>query len=797
MQKYPNVRLYGLSLIPAARATCDYGLSVMDFTARTEEEKDEADDLIRQLYKESGSVNKKRKNIRHTDHKFRQTDIVITSWKFNEWEYKKDPPPFPTLARGLFTIPTGKRYDIAIRGYDKFFNIGEVKKTQWPWIEANTSGPYEVTLKENGCILFITGLASGDLLVTSKHSMGEREGEVAHAVKGEEWVEKHLEKVGKQPRDLASFLYRFGLTAVGELCDDLFEEHVLAYTDERRGVYLHGLNRNTAILTTYPSEIVHSFAQDWGFHTTKYIKFDKLSSVKAFTDRVRDEGEYEGLPIEGFVVRSKVQGIDFFFKVKYDEPYLMYREWREITKAILAGKENPRASRKESKVYSSWVKEEIKKHPKDFADYAKGRGIISIRERFLKWYQMDCQKTDGQKISSIVTPGGTSPSDDFTKTLLVPIATPGCGKTSVALVLTRLFGFGHIQNDNITVKKGAPKVFIAEIKKALKQTDVVIADKNNHEFQHRSLILPAIKKEFAHCRFVAMYFPHEEPLSEVFAITNRRVKERGDNHQSLTPVNPDLDNIMWRFLKAFDPLDSNSGDDGLFDEVIQLPIANSIEANVKICIDRLVPLLGLKRPTDQNVTEALAILDDYKPSIRKVVNAAKEKPKAARYYGIELTLDTPDLLHRLQKAQGHVQNQNTVVPSFPTERYRQDLHITMIHTKEVYPNGPNDKPDKPKLEIWNSLKDLQDVKVIVHCDSLVFDHRIAALSVHEITSDGKEIPHIAHRRLHITLGTLNDDVNPYEANALIERAGKDENVHVVDVSKLIGEIKGRIHGFIA
>ena len=765
----------------------------MDFTARSEEEKAEADSLVRQLYEESGSEIKKRKNIRHTDHKFRQTDVVITSWKFNEWEYKKDPPPFPTLARGLFSIQSGEKFDIAVRGYDKFFNIGEVKKTQWPWIEENTSGPYEVTLKENGCIIFIAGLANGDLLVTSKHSMGEREGEVAHAAKGEEWVERHLARVGKYPKDLARFLYRFGLTAVGELCDDLFEEHVLAYTNERRGVYLHGLNRNTAILTTYPSEIVHSFAQDWGFHTTKYIKFDKLSSVRTFTDRIRDEGEYEGLPIEGFVVRSKISSIDFFFKVKYDEPYLMYREWREITKAILAGKENVRASRKESKMYASWVKDEINKHPKDFVDYAKGRGIISIRERFLNWY-----KTDGQKNLSITTSAGNPRSQDqFTKTLLVPIATPGCGKTSIALVLTRLFDFGHIQNDNITVKKGAPKVFIAEIKKGLKEKDIVIADKNNHEFQHRSLILPAIKKEFSHCRFVAMYFPHEEPLSEVFAITNRRVKERGDNHQSLTPVNPDLDNIMWRFLKSFDPLDSNSGDDGLFDEVIELPIANSVEANVKICIDRLVPLLGLKRPSDKEVTMALAILDDYKPSIRKVVSGPKTKPKPARYYGIELTLDTPDLLHRLKEAQGHVQNQNTAVPTFSSERYHHNLHITMIHTKEVYPNGPKDKPDNSKLEIWNALKGLQDVNVVVRCDTLVFDNRIAALGVYEITSDGKEIPHIAHRRLHITLGTSNDDVNPYDANRLMERAGKDERVHVIDVSKLTGEIKGRINGFIA
>ena len=68
--------------------------------------------------------------------------IQVRSWKMNEFKYYDIPSPFPTLARGLFTreIPddvqeedektarAGKRYAIVIRGYDKFFNIGEV-----PW----------------------------------------------------------------------------------------------------------------------------------------------------------------------------------------------------------------------------------------------------------------------------------------------------------------------------------------------------------------------------------------------------------------------------------------------------------------------------------------------------------------------------------------------------------------------------------------------------------------------------------------------------------------------------------------
>lgn len=61
----------------------------------------------------------------------------------NEWKYSASPCPFPTLARGLFTewmgsgdgtdqLKKGKDeqdgyHRIVARGYDKFFNMNEVR----------------------------------------------------------------------------------------------------------------------------------------------------------------------------------------------------------------------------------------------------------------------------------------------------------------------------------------------------------------------------------------------------------------------------------------------------------------------------------------------------------------------------------------------------------------------------------------------------------------------------------------------------------------------------------------------
>src|SRR6266404_5394853 len=58
-------------------------------------------------------------------------DVTVETWKMNEFKYYDVPSPFPTLARGLFSIKdqdAEHRYQIVVRGYDKFFNIGEV-----PW----------------------------------------------------------------------------------------------------------------------------------------------------------------------------------------------------------------------------------------------------------------------------------------------------------------------------------------------------------------------------------------------------------------------------------------------------------------------------------------------------------------------------------------------------------------------------------------------------------------------------------------------------------------------------------------
>jgi tRNA ligase len=175
--------------------------------------------------------------------------------------------------------------------------------------------------------------------------------------------------------------------------------------------------------------------------------------VKAFTDEVGNTGKWNGEAIEGFVVRTHVvepppgesresaspyaPGSTFFFKVKFDEPYMMYRDWREVTKKLLSAKgpmdqvkiPKNKMKRAETQLYVKWVKAEIKKNPGAFSEYTKGKGIINTREKFLQWMASEDGKKGLKKAGDTINEVVRTQSEDkeFGKTIIVPVAIPGCG----------------------------------------------------------------------------------------------------------------------------------------------------------------------------------------------------------------------------------------------------------------------------------------------------------------------------------------------------------------------------------
>ncbi|KAI5462923.1 RNA ligase-domain-containing protein [Mariannaea sp. PMI_226] len=742
--------------------------------------------------------------------------IQVDSWRMQDWDYKRR--DLPTYARGLFTTRTRRREpEVAVRGYDKFFNTDEVHETKWTNILTRTQGPYELTLKENGCIIFIAGLEDDTLIVCSKHSTGDRTDiQVSHASAGEQHIERQLAAVGKTKVELARELRKRNVTAVAELCDDEFEEHILAYTPDKAGLYLHGINLNVPEFTTYPSNFVQEFAHEWGFRQTDCIVMEDINQVKTFLEDAAETGSYDGRDVEGFVIRCKMSHDpsttpyrDWFFKFKFEEPYLMYRQWRECTKALISGKQPKfRKHINITQEYLLYARKRLAADPKLAKQYNANHGIISLRNDFLQFKNLKGSDAANMDRLDIVTmPEVTG------DVILCPIATIGCGKTTLALALTHLFGWGHIQNDNIS-GKGRPPRFTKEVLDQLKDHPVVLADRNNAQRHERKQIITDVKLQHSTAKLVCLNFAHSEELvDEIRRITQERVLQRGDNHQTIHAAS-DKDKfigVMEGFINRFEACNPHARPDDGFDVIIDLDPTVGTRQNLETVVTQLYnyfPNLIKELPGAEQLDDAIQVALEYKPNLKhSIPDRAKKqqqqpskraKPPQLEYMSI--CVDSKEVNGILEEAFQSVDRETSrfYKQLKQTRRVQPKFHVTLMHRA-----SSRDHP-----ELWHRYSAL-------HCDAqaagileathgdcgvllerVVFDDRIMAIVVRLIDENNqwKCVNQVAH----MTIGTRDNGVKPKESNDLLAKwlekgSSGDTNVHEVVFEKkpvLEGRVKG-------
>ena len=734
--------------------------------------------------------------------------ITVNSWQFRDWDYKRN--DLPTYARGLFTYRRKDgSFEIATRGYDKFFNVGEVHETNWENVESMTLGPYELSVKENGCIIFISGLEDDKLLVCSKHSTGARDNvDLSHAAAGEGWVDKHLKTIGRTKAELARDLRERNVTAVAELCDDTFEEHVLAYEPKDAGLYLHGINLNLPDFATYPSELVHEFADQWGFKKAQYLLKDDVDSMKTFLSDCAETGSYAGRDTEGFVIRCRRKELgkggnyhNWFFKYKFEEPYLMYRQWREATKAVMSGKPPRFKKHKDiTEQYLKYARRQLAKDPSIAKAYKMNHGIIAMRDGFLNEIGLkgsDITRNEDQEASGIGSP------DVVTKDLiLLPVASIGCGKTTVAIALTKLFGWGHIQNDNITGKQNRPKQFCMLTTNALAEYPVMIADRNNHQMRERKQIMDDVLQIVPGARFVALHYLHDpkaQMLPKIRKVTQKRIFARADNHQTIQAGSKhpsEIISIMEGFLSRFEPVNTYAAPDDGFDDIIDLNVAASSRENLETVVSSLhqkYPKLVPEMPNDEDLDKAIeAALSDYKPDIKhdlsfkgkkkegtgnaNGIGAPPSQPKAPKLEYFCIKLPTKDVLPILDKMfdRASAKNARFYRQLQQLRRVQPAFHVTLIHRAsvtshpelwshltELHAKALTEASQNPSSEIPDPLLGQCRVRL----ERVVWDHRVMCIVV-RLLDEGWES---ANAVSHITVGTANPDIKPKESNVLLER----------------------------
>lgn len=288
---------------------------------------------------------------------------------------------------------------------------------------------------------------------------------------------------------------------------------------------------------------------------------------------------------------------------------------------------------------------------------------------------------------------------------------------------------------------------------------------------HRDGLTSTISAKYPNTCFIALYWVHDKhPISEIFAVTSARVHARGDNHQSLRPSDDDVDPIIQKFLNefvAYDPL-SNPGDEAI-NEIIELDPLDDEFTTLKKTISRLGPLIGVPSPSESKMQKALDNAKEYRPMIRKVIKSkGKSKPK---YFGVYLDGDVRTLLTR------YLAEHKATVDELTQKRFRQFIagkrvpnqhHITLLHSFDIVHLEGEER--RVLQAMWDKYSDdmeggKEGQRVTVRFRSLVSTERLMTLEVEEIVPAEASTP---NRILHVTVGTMLDEIKAIESNIVLE-----------------------------
>ena len=277
---------------------------------------------------------------------------------------------------------------------------------------------------------------------------------------------------------------------------------------------------------------------------------------------------------------------------------------------------------------------------------------------------------------------------------------------------------------------------------------------------------------------------------------------RGAYHQTLPGDTTDKshEEVVWRFLKDTEPLIEDEAD-----ATIEMDIGEDLEHSLARAIDGIVRELGLPRPDAERVGVALAKVRGYKSAHTASAKKSEIKAKPApRYFGL---LPEIDLVEALEAHISRQKEEGGAGPLFKfwdalkrDKRITRQPHVTIVHSKHL----PN------MLTLWERCSTLYALPTPplfrARLGHVVADERVMAVTVEELRVDDPEedegqegstflsmLDPELRGRLHITVGTRDASVPPFEAVALVESFKKGEK----DLGKVRLEdvyVKGRIKG---
>lgn len=324
--------------------------------------------------------------------------------------------------------------------------------------------------------------------------------------------------------------------------------------------------------------------------------------------------------------------------------------------------------------------------------------------------------------------------------------------------------------------------------------------------QHRATLRDAVANIHPPVRLLALNWTLDQPRGTILRVCAGRIFDRGDNHQTLRfdKVGKLHEDVIWQFLHNTEELA-----DSEVDASIKMNICEPIEAAVARAVDGCVNILGLERPSQEKIDEAVVVAKEYTPATKKEAKKKAKAPAPPQYFAILAELNLEAIVtSQMEQGEDVPYDGKTFLHKLVRDkRVTSRPHITIVHKAGL-------PADADLWERCTALDQLQAPPLFSFTlGHLVWNDRVMALTVEDLelakgpdneADPGQEkdeflsmLPADIRDGLHITVGSLNADIPPYEARGLVDvwRKGKRTGIGSLELEGLsaTGMLKGMIH----
>lgn len=263
-------------------------------------------------------------------------------------------------ARGLF-IDTEKK-EVVARGYEKFFNINEVRESELEHLLVKFKDKHITCYKKENGFLGIMSWVNGKLFMASKST---NNGDFA------EYFKKIYEDSNINKEVLEEYLKGYNVSFVFEVIDIDNDPHIIKY--DKSKLVLLDIIKNDFNFEKLPYEEVQEVSKIINCECkTIYCEFDNVREFhKWYLDNTDEEDIETKTDIEGVVIECD----GYMTKLKF--PYYKFWKFMRSLKEQVANKRSVKLSglfNAESNYFYAWLKEQSEETLKN--------DIITLREMY-------------------------------------------------------------------------------------------------------------------------------------------------------------------------------------------------------------------------------------------------------------------------------------------------------------------------------------------------------------------------------------------------------------------------------